>query len=267
LKTNQLLCILQKAPTANSTSSDSDGIQISESSRTATNTNSQEVVCTKQYTIKQGDTCKTISDTSRVTLTYLLKSNPTLECFKPLPPPGSTLCIESNLSGNFTDPTIQRMPPPQPVPECLRRVIIKQGDTCNRTATENGLSSVGALYSLNKDLFCGQLGLNVGRELCVESARIRGRPTGTATAANPSATGESGAQPSPEPEPEPEQPQQPYIAQLHNRHRGNHGLGGLAYDYGLEAYSYERALYLSSIGCQLDHHNPDGSKLLLLTHF
>ncbi|KAJ3216423.1 hypothetical protein HDU67_009477 [Dinochytrium kinnereticum] len=126
--------------------------------------------CTQNYTTVAGDTCVGLRTRFSISIVYLAKINPTLECFKGNLPTGTNICIKSTLnSEDYKDPVVPRGSVAVPIADCTKTVTVRLNSSCDDIAASNNIRPQ-VLFSLNTNLTCTQLTDNIGSSVCVASS-------------------------------------------------------------------------------------------------
>ncbi|KAI8842510.1 CAP domain-containing protein [Chytridium lagenaria] len=286
IKKNDILCLSKTIDSPISNAIDQISTQQSGASDNATFT------CTQNFTTTGSENCIRIKDINNVySLVYLVKINPTLECFKGNVTAGTDVCVKSTLNAEkYKDPVIPRGSIPIPVADCNKTVSISRNSTCDHIAEDANLRPQ-VLFELNANLTCTKLTDNIGSSVCVSSTSkffnqttSPASPTsGTNTMSttnivnspssteNPTPT----STPAEAPTPSPDTPQVPTAPSspgeagaclaYHNAHRmriyGNDASYLLSWDENLVASARDIAQSLADRNCDIDHGGRQGENL------
>ena len=117
--------------------------------------------CSNFFGITSGDTCDTIANILKTSVTSLLTANPTLNCDKLVM--GSAICVPSLSQNNNNNNNIQ---------PCLNSYQIQYGDICFDIAIRAQIS-LGDFLKLNPTVNCDLL--RVGEQVCVAASTNVGR--------------------------------------------------------------------------------------------
>jgi LysM repeat protein len=137
---------------------------------TTTTTTIAPIICKTSMVVEPDDTCNIIIRYRGITMTELMRLNPSLNCQNLQV--GQIICLENFSVATTVAPVITQIITTTtlaPAPVCTQTYTVKSGDTC--WSISNQVTKIGdKFYTLNPTINCSFL--YIGQVVCVDSCPV-----------------------------------------------------------------------------------------------